>query len=62
MAKKWQVSLGEKVLGHYAGHTPEEAVGKARLAHLDTMDFSGEDTFKVHKTGVATHEIFEVVG
>lgn len=62
MAKKWQVSLDEKVLGHYAGHTPEEAVGKAKLAHLDTTNFPCNSIFKVHKAGIATPEIFEVIG
>ena len=62
MAKKWQVSLGEKVLGHYTGRTLEEAVEKAKLAHLHTTNFSAKDTFKVHKAGASTPEIFEVVG
>ncbi len=29
MSKKWRVSYGNYVLGHYAAKTPEESVAKA---------------------------------
>lgn len=58
MAKKWQVSLGEKVLGHYAGRTPEEAVEKAKNNSI--LNFSGNEIFFVHKAGINDSTVYEV--
>lgn len=43
MSNKWRVSFGKnKVLGHFAAKTPEEAVDKAIAKHKDTLSFDGE--------------------
>lgn len=45
MSNKWRVSYGKnKVLGHFAAKTPEEAVDKAIAKHKDTFSFNGEYT------------------
>lgn len=45
MSSKWRVSYGKnKVLGHFAAKTPEEAVDKAIAKHKDTFSLSGEYT------------------
>ena len=43
MSNKWRVSYGKnKVLGHFAAKTPEEAVDKAIAKHKDTFTLNGE--------------------
>lgn len=45
MSNKWRVSFGKnKVLGHFAAKTPEEAVDKAIAKHKNTFAFKGEYT------------------
>lgn len=59
MSKKWRVSLGEKVLGHYAGHSPEEAVEKAKSAHSDVIDFTDSlGKFSARKAGSIHNDVF----
>lgn len=61
MGKKWRVSLDSKVLGHYAGHTPEEAVDKAKSAHSDVMDFSDAlGRFSVQRAGSINNTVYTV--
>lgn len=61
MGKKWRVSLDSKVLGHYAGHSPQEAVIRAKIAHSDVIDFS--DTlgrFSIQRAGSINNTVYTV--
>lgn len=50
MANKWRVTYDNKVLGHYAAITPQEAVRKSMAAHKDYTDFSDTSkTFTVQR-------------
>lgn len=61
MAKKWRVSLDRKVLGHYAGRTPEEAVKKAHAKHYNFYDGDSEQSpYLVTKAGVVDAPVYEV--
>lgn len=59
MANKWRVAFGERVLGHYAAKTPEEAVEKGIDKWSDLYQMTG--VYTVTKAGNANNEIFEVV-
>ena len=59
MANKWRVAFNERVLGHYAAKTPEEAVEKAINRWSDFYQMTG--VYTATKAGNAKNEIFEVV-
>lgn len=59
MANKWRVAFNERVLGHYAAKTPEEAVEKAVNKWSDFYQMTG--VYTATKAGNAKNEIFEVV-
>lgn len=52
MSNKWRVSFGKnKVLGHFAAKTPEEAVDKAIAKH--NFSLSGEGYYTAVRAGNA---------
>ena len=59
MANKWRVAFDERVLGHYAAKTPEEAVEKAVNKWSDFYQMTG--VYTATKAGNAKNEVFEVV-
>ena len=59
MSNKWRVAFGERVLGHYAAKTPEEAIEKAIDKWSDFYLMTG--MYTATKAGNANSEIFEVV-
>ena len=59
MSNKWRVAFGERVLGHYAAMTPEEAVEKAADKWSNLYQMTG--VYTATKAGNANSEVFEVV-
>lgn len=62
MSNKWRVSYGKnKVLGHFAAKTPEEAVDKAIARYEDTYSFNGESVTTYENTYSFNGEIYTAV-
>ena len=59
MSNKWRVAFNERVLGHYAAKTPEEAVEKAIDKWSDLYQMTG--VYTATKAGNASNEIIEVI-
>ena len=59
MSNKWRVAFGNRVLGHYAAKTPEEAVEKAIDKWSDLYQMAG--VYTATKAGNASNEIIEVI-
>lgn len=59
MSNKWRVAFDNRVLGHYAAKTPEEAVEKAIDKWSDLYQMTG--LYTATKAGNANNEIFGVV-
>ena len=59
MSNKWRVAFDERVLGHYAAKTPEEAVEKAINKWSNFYQMTG--VYMATKAGNANSEVFEVV-
>lgn len=59
MSNKWRVAFDNRVLGHYAAKTPEEAVEKAIDKWSDLYQMTG--IYTATKAGNVDNKIFEVV-
>lgn len=59
MSNKWRVAFNNRVLGHYAAKTPEEAVDKAITKWEDLYSMTG--LYTATKAGNSKNEVFEVV-
>lgn len=59
MSNKWRVAFNNRVLGHYAAKTPEEAVDKAITKWKDLYAMTG--IYNVTKAGNSNNVVFAVI-
>lgn len=60
MANKWRVKYEGKVLGHYTGHNPAEAVQKAMAKYIEVgiSNFYPNSAFTICRAGSRDAEEF----
>lgn len=61
MFRKWKVESAGHVLGHYTGHTPQEAVAKARDKVGRFYGLGEGSIYTVRRCGGNGNEVREVV-